>query len=136
MRLIKDEGLTPRKRSRRADQFRGRPLAPSGKGRRCCPPSATASLSSRRRRPLPPSPPFTFLVLIDAQGDGDVLEGLFVERSDALGLPAWHRCRGRRRGRRGPGAPLGGHEGAGEALAEPHEEEPQVEGDQAQQREA
>uniref|UniRef100_A0ABI7WR68 Protein dpy-30 homolog n=3 Tax=Carnivora TaxID=33554 RepID=A0ABI7WR68_FELCA len=35
-----------------------------------------------------------------------------------------------------PGAPLGSHEGAGEALAEPHEEEPQVEGDEPQQREA
>lgn len=92
--------------------------------------------------PSPSSPPRpslgTFVVLIDAQGNGDVLEGLLVEGADALGLAARHRLRGRGRGgrRRGPGAPLGGHEGAGEALAEPHEEEPQVEGDQAQQREA
>lgn len=88
--------------------------------------------------PPPPRPPVTFLVLIDAQSNGDILEGLLVEGSDALGLPAWHWRRGRGRGRRrrGPGAPLGGHEGAGEALAEPHEEEPQVEGDQTQQREA
>jgi hypothetical protein len=35
---------------------------------------------------------------------------------------------------RGPRGPLGGHEGAGEALGEPHEEEPQVEGHQTQQR--
>uniref|UniRef100_F7DY89 Protein dpy-30 homolog n=1 Tax=Equus caballus TaxID=9796 RepID=F7DY89_HORSE len=48
----------------------------------------------------------------------------------------WRRGRSRGRRWRGPGAPLGGHEGAGEALAEPHEEEPQVEGDQTQQREA
>lgn len=85
-----------------------------------------------------PQPRVTFLVFIDAQGNGDVLEGLLVEGSDALGLPArhWRRGRGRGRRRRGPGAPLGSHEGAGEALAEPHEEEPQVEGDQTQQREA
>lgn len=86
--------------------------------------------------PPSPGPPVTFLVLVDAQGDGDVVEGLFVEGSDQLGLRARHRQRGRGRGRRGRGAPLGGHEGAREALAEPREEEPQVEGDQTQQREA
>uniref|UniRef100_A0A0D9RGF3 Protein dpy-30 homolog n=2 Tax=Boreoeutheria TaxID=1437010 RepID=A0A0D9RGF3_CHLSB len=100
------------------------------------------ALPRRPHRLLPgvaapsPSPLVTFLILIDAQGNGDVLEGLFVEDSDALGLAARHRRRARGRCWRGPGAPLGCHEGAGEALAEPHEEEPQVEGDQTQQREA
>lgn len=123
--------------SRGAAQFRGALPVPAEKERRWCPPSATPPLYSRRRRLLP-STPVTFLVLVDAQGNGDVLEGLFVEGSYSFDLPAWHRRRGRGRGRgrRSPGAPLGGHEGAGEALAEPHEEEPQVESDQTQQREA
>lgn len=59
-----------------------------------------------------------------------------MEGPHELGLGARRRQRGGGRARRGRGAPLGGHEGAREALAEPREEEPQVEGDQTQQREA
>lgn len=79
-----------------------------------------------RGRSLP-----TCLVLVDAQSHGDALEGPLVARPHSLGRPAGL-------GRvAGPGpAALGGHEGAaGDALAEPGEEQPELEGDETEQGE-
>lgn len=72
----------------------------------------------------------TSLVLVDAQRQGDALEGPLVAGPHPLGRPAGLGPAGL-----GPAA-LGGHEGAaGEALAEPGEEQPQLAGDEAQQGE-
>lgn len=72
----------------------------------------------------------TSLVLVDAQRQGDALEGPLVAGPHPLGRPPGLGPAGL-----GPAA-LGGHEGAaGEALAEPGEEQPQLAGHEAQQGE-
>lgn len=120
--------------SKRQPRFPG--ARPRGSALPACPPSLPPSLhrparpglslpaaqSGRQRSP-------TSLVLVDAQRHGDALEGPLVTGPHSLGRPAGL-------GRVAGPAALGGHEGAaGEALAEPGEEQPELEGDKAEQGE-
>lgn len=75
---------------------------------------------------LPAFPRLTRLIFVDAQSRGDALEGALVTGSYRLGRIA---C--------SAGALGGGHQrpAAGEALAEPGEEQPELEGEETKQRE-